>query len=196
MDPRDNALQSMTPTVMVPKFGTLEPVAHPGHRFLVSSNGLWLEIKRAWLYARISIDTLKGAIPFPYGDVEPVVELTFGKMPRDLLDRFVEQAKAALPNETAAAIIWDERLETMHLQPLEVVRAGPGHITFIQPVLRDGEHLVVDLHSHGSMSAFFSRTDNKDDRTAVKVAGVVGDLDKQEQTFAFRLCALGMFIPL
>jgi len=196
MDPRDVVLQTLTPTVMVPKFGAFKALETPGHRFLVAADGLWLEIRRAWLYARMPITTKRGSVPIPCGELTPCLELKFGKVPRALLSKFVEQAKADLPNESAAAIIWNERTEEMRLQPLEAVRAGPGHITFNQPSLEDGEHLVVDLHSHATTPAFFSGTDNRDDRTAIKVAGVVGDLDKQDPTYAFRLCALGTFITL
>ena len=195
-DPRDNILQTLTPTLMVPKFGNFDPLSTPGHRFLVASDGLWLEIKRAWLYARVSIASSSPSVPIPYGAIAQVIDLKFGKLPVTLRNQFVELAKADLPNESAAAIIWNERTDVMRLQPLGAVRAGPGHIIFNQPVLAADEHLIVDLHSHGSMGAFFSRTDNKDDRTAVKVSGVVGNLDQNEQTFAFRLCALGTFISL
>ena len=196
MDPRDTVLQTLTPTIMVPKFGHLDRLDKPGHRFLVAADGLWLEIKRAWLYACVPIATKEAPVPIPYGDLTPCVEMTFGKVPRALLEKFVEQARADLPNESAAAIVWNERTEAMRLQPLEALRASPSHITYNQPELGADEHLVVDLHSHAAFCAGFSATDNKDDRTAVKVAGVVGDVDKAEQSYAFRLCALGTFINL
>ena len=55
MDPRDMALQALTPTVMVPRFGCFEPLSQPGHRFLVGQNGEWLEVRRAWMYARVQL---------------------------------------------------------------------------------------------------------------------------------------------
>lgn len=42
MDPRDAALQALTPTVMVPRFGEFEPLAQPGHRFLAGRTGTGL----------------------------------------------------------------------------------------------------------------------------------------------------------
>ncbi len=57
--------------------------------------------------------------------------------------------------------------------------------------------MVLDLHSHGLLDAFFSGTDNYDDgRGEVKIAGVIGNLDQPEVTASFRLCANGVFVPL
>jgi len=79
---------------------------------------------------------------------------------------------------------------------LEETSVGPGHVNVNLPTLEEDEHMVMDLHSHGLTEAFFSRTDNKDDRGATKIAGVIGNLDKPEATASFRLCANGVFVPL
>lgn len=50
MDPRDVALQSVAPVIMVPRYSDLEPLSQNGHRFLVADDGLWLEVYRPWLY--------------------------------------------------------------------------------------------------------------------------------------------------
>lgn len=195
MNPRDMALQSLTPTVMVPRFEAHTPLASFGHRFLVTADGLWMEIKRAWLYVCLPV-MLQDAVPMPYGTVTPVVEFAFGKVPKELLAEFVEMAKAALPNEAAAAVIWDEVTGNIRLQLLEAESASPVHITYQTAKLEAGEHLVMDLHSHGCARAEFSPKDNADDATAIRVAGVVGDLNKPAPTYAFRLCALGRVLPL
>lgn len=195
MNHKDIALQAVTPTVMVPKFEPFTPLESVGHRYLAAADGLWLEIRRKWLYVRLPV-AKQTTVPMPYGTVTEKVEIAFGKMPYKLLNDFVELAKAGLPNEVAAAIIWNEETKELHLQPLEAESASPGHITYRNPILGEGEHLVVDLHSHGTAGAFFSRTDNKDDRGSIKVAGVVGNIDKPEQSYAFRLCALGLFHSL
>lgn len=195
MNPRDLALQTIAPMVMVPKFEELQPLQTVGHRFLAAADGTWLELRRAWLYARVQV-VAQHAVPMPYGTVEPTLQLLYGTVPKSLLSEFIEQAKAGLPNEVAAAVIWNERTGDLRLQPFEAVTASPGHITYRTASIEAGENVVMDLHSHGTAPAFFSRTDNQDDKGAVKVAGVVGNLDKPEQSFAFRLCALGLFIPL
>ena len=60
----------------------------------------------------------------------------------------------------------------------------------------DDEHLVFDCHSHGRYSAFFSKTDNLDDKSEVKIAYVVGNCDQPQQTRQYRLCLRGIFNPI
>lgn len=195
MNPGDMALQALTPTVMVPRFEAHAPLVPIGHRFLATADGLWMEIRRAWLYVCLPV-ALQDAVPMPYGTVKPVVEYTFGKVPKQLLDEFVEMAKAALPNEAAAAVIWDEATGNIRLQLLEANSVSPVHIDYKTAELDEGEHLVMDLHSHGHAHPHFSRMDDADDATAIRVAGVVGNLNKATPTYAFRLCVLGRVLPL
>lgn len=195
MNPKDGALHALTPTIMVPKFEAFAPLDAAGHRFLAAADGLWMEVRRAWLYARLPV-ALQEGVPMPYGTVTPALELCFGKVPKGMLAEFVDMARAALPNEAAATVIWNEGTGAIRLQPLEAISASRDHITYKASELEYGEHEIVDLHSHGSSPAFFSSQDDADDATAVKIAGVVGNLDKPEPTYAFRLCALGRFLPL
>ena len=196
MDKRDELLQKVTPSVMVPRFGDFEPLAANGHRFLVASDGMWLEIKRAWLYARIHCAPIQGHVPIPYGTVTPCVELLCGQIPKQIMEEFQEQAIAALPNETAATIIWHEQTGQMRLLPRVELKTGKAYVTIEAPILAPHEHLVMDIHSHGKFIAGFSSTDNKYDETGVYLAGVIGNVDTDHPSYAYRVCALGMFINL
>lgn len=195
MDSRDVALQSVLPTVMVPRYSELEELATPGNRILMAANGVWLEVCRAWLYARVLV-AKPSIIPVPYGYVSEVMRIGFGKLPKAMVAQFIEQARARCPNECAAWVVWNQRTNEWRLMMLEETSVGPGHVNVNLPTLEEDEHMVMDLHSHGLTEAFFSRTDNKDDRGATKIAGVIGNLDKPEATASFRLCANGVFVPL
>ncbi|MBU1690831.1 MAG: PRTRC system protein A [Gammaproteobacteria bacterium] len=195
MDSRDVALQSVMPTVMVPCYSELEELATAGDRILMAANGVWLEVCRAWLYARVLV-AKPSIIPVPYGQVSEVMRFGFGKLPRAMVAQFIEQARARCPNECAAWVVWNQRTNEWRLMMLEETSVGPGHVNVNLPTLEEDEHMVMDLHSHGLTEAFFSRTDNKDDRGATKIAGVIGNLDKPEATASFRLCANGVFVPL
>lgn len=195
MDSRDVALQSVMPTVMVPRYSELKELATAGDRILMAANGVWLEVCRAWLYARVLV-AKPSIIPVPYGQVSEVMRFGFGKLPRAMVAQFIEQARARCPNECAAWVVWNQRTNEWRLMMLEETSVGPGHVNVNLPTLEEDEHMVMDLHSHGLTEAFFSRTDNKDDRGATKIAGVIGNLDKPEATASFRLCANGVFVPL
>ncbi len=195
MDSRDVALQSVMPTVMVPRYSELEELDTPGNRILMAANGVWLEVCRAWLYARVLV-AKPSIIPVPYGQVSEVMRFGFGKLPRAMVAQFIGQARARCPNECAAWVVWNQRTNEWRLMVLEETSVGPGHVNVNLPTPEEDEHMVMDLHSHGLTEAFFSRIDNKDDRGATKIAGVIGNLDKPEVTASFRLCANGVFVPL
>ena len=93
MDSRDVALQSMMPTVMVPRYSQLEELDTAGNRILMAANGVWLEVCRAWLYVRVPI-AKPSVIPVPYGLVREELRFGFGKLPRAMVAQFIEQARA------------------------------------------------------------------------------------------------------
>jgi len=195
VDSRDVALQSVMTTVMVPRYAELEELDMPGNRILMAENGVWLEVCRAWLYARIPV-SLPLRIPVPYGVIYEELRFSFGKLPKAMVAQFIEQARVRSPNECAAWGVWNQRTDSWTLLMLEERSVGTDHIEVNLPTLEEGEHRVMDLHSHGLHDAFFSREDNQDDRGETKIAGVIGNLDKPEVTASFRLCANGVFLPL
>lgn len=194
MNPLDVALQSTMPTIMVPRFEKLDELSVPGNRILIASNGIWLEVCRPWLYARILVGDQM--VTVPYGEVTEELRLTFGKLPRALVREFIELARTRSPNECAAWGVWNAHTDTWRLQMLQETSVGHAHVAMDLPVLGDDEHMVLDLHSHGLLEAFFSPEDNDDDRGECKIAGVVGNLDQETVTTAFRFCANSMFTPL
>lgn len=195
LDPKDVALQSVVPTVMVPRFTELAELETPGHRILMAGNGSWLEVCRAWLYARVLVG-LPLLVTVPYGAVQEVMRFKFGKLPRTLVTQFIEEARLRSPNECAAWVVWNERTGQWRLQMLEELSVGRDNVTVSLPSLAEDEHMVIDLHSHGLIPAFFSAEDNKDDSGECKISGVIGNLNKDEVSTAFRLCVNGVFIPL
>jgi len=209
LDPRDSALQSHVPSVMVPRFGAIEQLAEHdrrGHRYLVAEDGLWLEVRRPWLrmVALIAPVAVEG-IRLPYGRFSDKLGCTWGGKEFDIayawepadLDRlqtlFLHDARAALPNEFAAWGVWNGTAKRLEYRPLIAMDATPAGITFSRPSLESHEDLAIDLHSHGTMDAFFSGTDDEDDAGEVKIAVVAGRLDG-DPVFATRLCCLGLYI--
>lgn len=195
MDPRDVVLQSVAPTVMVPLHGALDPLQRHGHRFLAAGNGEWLEVRRSWLHARLQI-LPASPVAKPYGRLSDAIEWLMPAIPISLFESFSVMARAACPNEAAAWVVWNAVTGEFTLKPVGVRSATSGSIHFDRPRLEDEEHLVVDLHSHGTSGAFFSATDNEDDRGEVKVSIVLGHCDKNAFSTAMRLCLLGKFIAL
>lgn len=203
LDDRDRILQLHTPALMVPRFGELAPMEKSGHRYLVAEDGLWLEVKRPWLHARIPLRTENGFYtcgmvdehPLPFGRLEKLVRyLITAEDLADLQERFVADARRALPNEYAAWGVYDELSGNIHYAPCIALEASAGGIQYLRPALGPNEHFAIDLHSHGELEAYFSATDNLDDCGEVKLAIVAGSLGDERPTWAVRLCLLGVFI--
>jgi PRTRC genetic system protein A len=194
MHPLDKTIQIHCPTVMVPRYGELEPMATAGHRFLASCDGLWLEVCRPWLRLCWPV-ALQEHVSMPYGKLEPAIQFAFDSLPRELFGQFREDARRALPNEFAAWITWDSGTQKFAYHPLAATDAGPAHLSLERPVLGETEHLVVDIHSHGHLPAGFSSEDNRDDAGEVKFSVVMGRLGAdQVASTRMRLCANGLRI--
>lgn len=193
MNPIDTVLQSSFPTVMVPTRESVAEMVRPGERLLNAADGVYLEVLRPWLRVVRRLAVWNVATAVPYGKVEEATELLCPPVPPSLLADFRFQARRACPDETGAWIIWDAITGLFRLVELEATSRGPGHLVYQRPELRDGEHCVFDCHSHGTGGAYFSRTDNDDDRHDVKFAFVLGYCDRETTSTALRLCIKGRF---
>lgn len=195
MNPLDIALQSVVPTVMVPKYGNLPPMTTNGHRFLVAADGLWLEVKRNWLDLRLPL-ARQNTVAMPYGNVESVMEFASEPLPSHLVEAFAVAAQKASPIETAGWIVRNHVTGVFRLLMLESIEESEAHVHFVRPELDASEEMVIDLHSHGVYPAFFSGQDDIDDAGEVKISVVVGDGNEGVPSVMVRLCALGMAIKL
>lgn len=195
IDPRDAMLQAHVPAVMVPRHSALPSFHASGHRLLVAQDGLWIDVRRPWLHLVWPI--APSPIPLPYGPLNDAMDFgfswdSFGA----LLDQFRAEAIRALPNEHAAWLVWDDKLQALFYYPVIAISSGPAGIEMHRPKLEPHEHLAGDVHSHGLLAACFSSTDDADDAGEVKLSVVLGNLDDPgAETQVMRLCAHGLFIP-
>ena len=193
-DPRDEALQRACPVLAAPSFGVL-PAMENGQRVIVASNGVFLQVKRDWLDCVEHLGGIDAAMPLPYGKITPSVRFTFGTIPIALLDAFIATDRAGLPNEIAGGLIYSAQRGTLRLAIYEPLHSFAHGIEYRMPLLARDESIAVDLHTHGLLPAFWSATDDEDDRS-VKVSGVFGNLDRDQPSAAFRLVLNGMYRPL
>lgn len=191
-DPRDAAIRATCPVRAVPRFGDL-PVHASGQRMLLAGNGLFVQMKTPWLDCTMRVAEVGMRLPF--GALDETIAFAFGVIPVGLLERFIREARLALPNETAGALIFNVRTGGLRLAMHEAMAAGPGHVSYRIEELPDDDLLAVDLHSHGRVHAFWSAEDDRDDQ-GVRVCGVFGNLDQARPTARFRLVLNGMFKDL
>lgn len=175
MTTMDQLMQRQFPTVLMPRYGDLEPLRETGDRFILGSDTLKLEISRPWLHAVVNLAPSGFARSLPYGRApRDSITLRCGVVPRALLDEFAERARRACPYEVGAWIVWDECTGEFAMLELPTLSHSPVHLEYEAPELPKGVWLVVDVHSHGKGRAGFSPTDDADDAGAVKFAMVYG----------------------
>lgn len=195
----DLALLRAAPVAVVPRHGEFIPLQENGHRFLLAAGGLFLEVRRPWLYF---VHPLAAGLPvrMPFGAVEPKIELAFGRLGNamTLIRQFARSALREAPNEWADMIVWNANTGDLSDLNVDIEECTPASVRYRCRDLHDHESIAIDLHSHGHLPAFFSDTDDADDAGSVKIAGVIGDLDKPDSPHraAFRLCALGLYLPV
>lgn len=193
MNAGDMALQRSFPTVMVPRREPVAPMLAAGERLLIGENGVFIEIDLPWLSVvrRIAAYTVPTAIP--YGKVVESTVLRCGPVPPGLVGQFADLARLAHPMETGAWIVWSTTRKQFRLAPVVVLSQSTGSLIYGRPQLGPDEVRIVDCHSHGGHPAYFSTTDNEDDRHDVKFALVVGNCGSNVPSMALRLCAKGIF---
>jgi PRTRC genetic system protein A len=201
-DPTAAAVLTAVPCYPVPPHGRSPALdalrtARAGHGLAVGCDGVMLILRRPWLALDVP---LTPPIPayVPYGSTGgPRADLRCGLIPRAHLDHILDHFRAALPNEAAAFVIWNEATRDFAVHLPVIDEATPSRLVYRTPVLSPEWHMVCDIHSHGSGPACFSATDDADDAHATKISLVIGRLDQPEgPVMASRLCAGGMFLAV
>lgn len=194
----DAALQVAYPVELAPSYGYFQPMNECGTRFLVSANGLWLEAKLSWLHALVPYAPLDSKLPsLPYGELQQGFSFTAGPLPLILIRRFITEATKHGAVEHAALITHSAQSGWQYQEPIVVSRSA-GHIQYDYPGWDDATSLAIDLHSHGKSAAYFSRQDNRDDASQIKLAITVGHCagPADEVSVVARLCLRGFYIDV
>ena len=201
-DPTAAAVLAAMPCFPVPPHGQSTGLdalraARAGQGIAVGRDGVMLILRRPWLALDVGVSPPIVAY-LPYGSVgEPKADLRCGFIPREYLMSVLDHFRAALPNEAAAFIFWNEKTGEFAVNFPVIEEATPSRLVYRTPTLPPDLHMVCDIHSHGRGPAYFSATDNADDAQATKIALVFGRLGQLDRpVMASRLCAGGMFLPL
>lgn len=189
-DLRDKVLLSETPTLMQPRFGTLPPPPLNKHRFIVGYDGLYIEVGTAVLECRLRVS--KSDIALPYGTIKSGFRLVHGAIPLSLYDTVRERVKQDCPNEWAGLIVWSQSRQQYELFEPTVFSRSASHISYDRSLVDDLQ-LVVDIHSHGAGSAYFSPTDDASE-DGIYIAEVFGDCHKETPALVSRFVINGVFI--
>lgn len=189
----DKAIAESFPLVAATHDQPLAAASRDGMRYIAGRTGLWREVTLPWVTVRHQIAESEFALP--YATVQPLVEFSCGPIPLHLIREFLTEARAASPQEMAGVFLWHEGTGAWRYERREGIRTASDYISYVEVRPQAGEHIVVDVHSHGLHPAFFSSQDDEDDRGSMKVSLVVGNLDRDgTPSSAMRLCMAGHII--
>ena len=191
----DEAILKSFPLLVAPLDAVIPSAESAGVRYVVGKNGLWRDIKKSWLNAITPVAITATAV-IPYGVVTQKVEFLCPMPPQKLWREFADLAKAMLPNEVAAAMVWHTTVGTWRMAARTTILARSDYVEYAEVELQEGEELVVDIHSHGEHPAYFSATDDRDDYGSIKVSAVFGRVGTDAMEIAVRLLLIDKTVDL
>jgi len=161
------------------------PAGEPGqfYDYILAQNGLFIRARNALVEAtvRIAHAPVRGLAP-----LYERVELSQGKIPRNLSDLAISILAADPWRERYLAVTWDG---SYHLEsPVQEGKAGGVSYERLPGT-------VLDIHSHGFLGAFFSGTDDRDEQ-GLGLYMVVGKLDMLLPDVELRVGLYGYFAPI
>ena len=130
-------------------------------------------------FIQVKVDGIPGMKP---AEINEVIQfLPAGKVPYELLDqveaffrKVMEVKKSNL--EAMIFILWNAE-QGYHLFVPDQQVSGAS-VRYDWDGIPEGSSIVVDIHSHNTMGAFFSGTDNSDDVHGIRFSGVFGKLNE------------------
>ena len=151
---------------------------------MLGEGGVYVQSESAHLVARVLVAacTVRGLAP-----VAKKLQLTHGPIPAHLFDLGLRWFQEAPDTERFFAVRWDGGAYRLVVPP----QAGTATRLAYQPPAG----VVAEFHSHGSLSAFFSATDDRDEQ-GFRIYGVVGRLDTPQSELSLRVGVYGQFAPL
>lgn len=138
-------------------------------------------------YVRVKVDKVPGY-------EEPKIEeamnfLPAGKVPYELYEQILAFFKKVMEVNTSEVeamihVLYNpEQGYHLGVPPQKISKASVSYDWNYVPA---GTSIVVDIHSHNTMGAFFSGTDNRDDANNISYSGVFGKLKDAEPMTVWR----------
>lgn len=152
-----------------------------GFDYVLGAGGVYVQSESADLTARVLVAPceVRGLAP-----VEEKVELAHGPIPARLFDAGLRWFRDDPHTERFFAVHWEGDAYRAVAPPQQGTAASLEYRTL--------GGAVAEFHSHGTLSAFFSKTDDEDEQ-GFRIYGVVGRLDTPEPELSLRVGVYGHF---
>ena len=166
------------------------------YQYVIAQNGVFVRAENEFVAACIKVASLNGPTTTIRG-LQPLaswVRLKLSKLPSALLTTALADAQASVRanqlDETLSYVVW--RNGRYHLIRPNDQQASPTSV--VSQTVELGETVVMDMHSHGAASPYFSPTDNRDE-ARLRFYGVLGNVNTSPR-WLFRLGIFGYWLEL
>lgn len=151
--------------------------------YILAGNGLFVRGQSPLLEAVVNIapTEVRGLCP-----LEESVRLPRGRIPRSIYELALSIFLVDRYNERYLAVTWEGAYRLM-MPPQQGDSGGVEYETL--------RNVVLDIHSHGTMGAFFSPADDRDEQ-GLRLYMVVGRLDSLLPEVEMRVGVYGYFTPV
>lgn len=159
--------------------------------YVLESTGLFKCARTLSFRACVPIARWSRPLPGLQANISPGIRMIHGLIPGSFLDAALTEAKRASwaqPKEIMFQVVINGRRAYLR-RPAQWCTAAR-----IKYRALEGENAILDLHSHHSMRASFSTTDNGDEQ-GLKIYGVMGQIFKRP-AIRLRVGIYGDFHPI
>jgi len=155
--------------LVVNENGPLPEITDCLYAYIMAGNGVFLKATREGLDVLIPVSNSKIAgLP----TLTPYVSL-FSGVPKNLLLTSLELSRRNFPNEM---LFWFN-LNDRWSMDVPQQRTRPASVVPCDNLDARGTSALIDLHSHGALSPFFSPIDDKDEQ-GFRIYAVIGEVDR------------------
>ena len=161
------------------------PEGNPGlfYNYVLAQNGLFIRAESPLIAATISI---AGAYIRGLSPLREEIKLKKGKIPKGLFELALSALWADCYREKYLAITWEGKYRLR--VPAQVGESGSVEYEVLP-------NTILDIHSHGTLGAFFSPADDQDEQ-GLRLYAVVGRLDRLIPEVKLRIGVYGYFAPI
>lgn len=145
------------------------------YRYVVGANGVFVQARRkgleACLWSSALMEPIRGL-----AEVTPYVKLEPGKVNSKVIEWLFWHARNESPKEALFYLVQREGLlksfgDWTIRMPTQVQSAGG--VRPVDPFNQSAQEALIEVHSHHTMGAFFSRTDDRDEQ-GFRIYAVMG----------------------
>ena len=157
--------------------------------YVFAANGTFIHAKNEIfeVTAPLSIIREKERMVRGLRSIQPSIKLP-KRVPAIELQRMVDMSRLSFPNEILFYLKWINGQWELDVPPQKAWQV------MVKP-LEDSQYIPIEVHSHNSMPAIFSSTDNRDEN-GLRIYGVLGRVDRRVVDFRLRVSIYGHYSVL